>query len=406
MAISYVHNESDIAKMPEPKRSEYSRLRKFYSCAGKQNYVSYVNDGAEKPLDYIAYSGDGEKSHGIFDKHGLLDKPQRAALRDKLRKTKSIIWHGFISFPTGFGNQYVKGHEDAYRVMAAEFPKFLRMAGFNPDNITWYAGLHENTLRRHIHYSFYENEPQRYTARDYKTAQYSEGRVSQSAIARFKVNIEQRLTDITAELKAARQNVTNLMKSVLFTDGHKERLTQEVQERILELADLLPPDGRLSYASENMAFLRPRIDRITDLLIKSSPQFFRAFNEFCDTVIRKDERTKKMLESQKIDKKYWDKDLVADKVLEDIYRRLGNYVINSARVFKDKEKPSGNAMVKKRLRKRMTAGLITHCLTMSAKVEREGMAAFREYMAKLKEAERAVGGGANKEHEQSEIEME
>jgi hypothetical protein len=405
MEIAYASAPDEIAYLPEAKRAEYARKRKFYSCDGKQNYVSYVNDGSKSRLDYVAYSGDGEKSHGLFDQNGLLDKERQAALRDKLRATKSKIWHGFISFPTEFGNRYVNGYEDAYRLMATEFPKFFRMAGLNPDNITWYAGLHENTLHRHIHFSFFENEPQRFTAREHKIAQYSKGRIAESVLARVKVSIEKRLTDITAELKAARKNVTDIMQSVMFTDGHRERLTGEIQERLLALAEALPPDGRLSYASGNMAYLRPEIDRITDLIIRRSPALYGAFNTFCDSAIRRDERAKEMLTSQKIPEKDWAKDLITDKALEDVYRRLGNYVINTARFFKNKQKPTSNLMAKKRMRKQMTASLMTHCLKLGANAEREGLDAFREYMERLKAAERAVGGGKDKE-QQHEIEMD
>jgi hypothetical protein len=406
MGIAYAPHEDDLGTLSKQKQEKYGRERKFYSANGEKNYVSYVNDGAKSKIDYVAYSGDSEKSYGTFDQNGQMTKHQQFLLKEKLRSTKSVIWHGYISFTTEFGNKYLKTQADAMRLMNAEFPRFFKNAGLNPENITWYAGLHENTLHKHIHFSFYENEPMRFTARDSKNKRYSEGQIPSAVIARFKVAIEQRLTDATAELKAARQRVTDIMQNVLFSPDHKRRLTKEKQEQIAELAKLLPDDGRLSYASENMAHLRPMINGIVDTLIKSSKPFYNAFNAFCNTAVGCDERTKKMLAAQKIDKRHWDKHLIADKVLDDMYRRLGNYVINTARMFKDKVKPSYNRNAVKRMRKQSTASLMKHCLNLSAHAEREAMDFFREYMAKLKEEEFKNAKQNDKEQPQNEIEIE
>jgi hypothetical protein len=404
MGIGYAPHEDVLGTLSEQNRQRYGRERKFYSCSGKQNYVSYVNEGANGKIDYVAYSGNGESSFGAFDQNGLMSKERQAELRQKLRTTKSVIWHGYISFTTEFGNKYMKGQEDAFRLTAAELPRFFKSAGLNPDNITWYAGLHENTLHRHIHFSFFENEPMRFTSRESKIKRYSEGHIPSGVIARFKVNIEQRLTDSTAELKSARQRVTDIMQNVLFSPDHKLRVTREKQELIAELANLLPPDGRLSYASENMERLRPMIRNIVDLLIKSNKPFYDAFNAFCNAAVSVDERTKKMLEAQKIDKKYWSGFMKSDKALEDMYTRLGNYVINTARVFKNKVKPSKNRNAQKRMKKQSAAALMSHCLRLGAYAEREAMDFFKEYMAKLKEEEFRNAKQNDKEQPQNEIE--
>lgn len=407
MGIGFAPTEDALAKLSPEDQKKYGRERKFYSCSGKQNYVSYINDGTKNKLDYVAYSGDDEKSFGVFDQNGLLDKVQQAQLREKLRATKSNIWHGYISFTQEFGNEYMNGQEDAYRLIVTEFPKFLKRAGLNPDNITWYAGLHENTLHRHIHFSFFENEPMRFTSRERKCKQFSEGHIPNEILARFRVNIEQRLTNITGELKAARQRVTDIMQCVMFTPEHKLRLTKQQQELVSEIAKRLPSDGRLSYASENMAFLRPQINQTVDAIIRSSRPLYEAFTAFFNSAVSYDESTKKMLIAQKIPEKNWDGYLHTDKVLEDMYRRLGNYVINTARVFKNKVKPAKNRDAVKRMKKQSAASLMTHCLNLSAHAEREAMDFFREYMAKLKEEEFKNKNKTDKEDEpQNETEME
>jgi hypothetical protein len=120
----------------------------------------------------------------------------------------------------------------------------------------------------------------------------------------------------------------------------------------------------------------------------------------------RDERTKEMLEAQRIDPKSWGGYLTADKVLEDMYRRLGNYVINTARVFKGKEKPKAYKAVRKQAKKQATASLMTHCLNLSAYAEQEAMDFFREYIAKLKEEEFKNKEQNDKEERECETEMD
>ena len=117
--------------------------RRFYSSSKDYDYVKYVNTGSKEKLDFVAYSGNHEKSHGIFDKRGILTPEQIKELRAKLRKTNSPIWHGVISFTEEFGNQFCDSYEKAYSMMTAEFPKFFKKAGLNPgDNI----GNSKNTI--------------------------------------------------------------------------------------------------------------------------------------------------------------------------------------------------------------------------------------------------------------------
>lgn len=407
LRLEYAPHESCMGRYTDTQKKKYGRARKFYGCHSPnslRNYVNYVSEGSAEKIDYVRYSGDKEKSYGVFDKNGLMTEQQKSALKKKLRATKSMIWYGFMSFTAEFGNKYVKTYEDAFRLMTKELPKFFKNAGLNPDNMTWYAGLHENTKHKHIHLSFFENEPLRYTARDGETKRYSVKPIPKNALDRFKVNAEQRLTDIGSELRAARDNLTDIMKNVLFSGDNQNRNLAEIQEQVWDLIPLLPEDGRLSYASENMAALRPRIRRISDLLIKSNKTMYGAFNEFCHAYAERDGQTKKMLIAQKIDRKYWAGFLTADKVLEDFYTRFGNHIINTARYFKKSCSDGRNAdcnAVRKKAKKQMTAAMLTHCLKLGALAEREAMDAFREYMEKLKDAEKENG---QKEQPQNEIE--
>lgn len=133
--------------------------RRFYSSNKEYDYVKYVNTGSKEKLDYVAYSGNNEKSKGIFNENGLLNAEQIKELRTNLRTTKSTIWHGVISFTEYFGNVNCDTYEKAYELMKSQLPKFFKNANLDPENIVWFAGLHENTDNKHIHLYFLKKSP-------------------------------------------------------------------------------------------------------------------------------------------------------------------------------------------------------------------------------------------------------
>ena len=60
--------------------------RKFYSCNQENDYVHYINSGSNEKIDFVSYSGNEEKSHGLFNQNGLMGREDIKELRTKLRK--------------------------------------------------------------------------------------------------------------------------------------------------------------------------------------------------------------------------------------------------------------------------------------------------------------------------------
>ena len=324
--IRFFENEETLSRRPS-LQEKYGKARQFYSSNQEEDYVKYVDKGSKQKIDYVAYSGDREKSSGIFGQKGMLNFKERAELREKLRKTKSIIWDCLLTFQPEFGQTYCNDFEQAYAMMKREMPRFLKDAGFNPDNVTWFAGLHTNKRHRHIHISFFENEPTRLRKRS-KELQYSLGKINRACLDRFKIHVEQNLTDISAELRIARKDVTTLTQNVLFSKDSQIRYNSEFQSLILRLAESLPSEGRLSYDSENMRPLKPLIRQITDVAIKSNNKWHKAFLKFCGEVKKHDDETREMLIRGKVPEKYWDRYLKSETYLDDLYRRMGNQILN------------------------------------------------------------------------------
>lgn len=387
--IGYAQNNYALAKN-KVLTNKYSEKRAFYSCNKLDiDYLKYVEKGSKEPVpyvkDYVGYSDDEDKSKGIFDKNGLMNRKEKAELRKQLRSTESIIWHGIISFDEVFGKRYMANYDEAYRLMKTEFPRFLKSAGFDPDKIEWFAGLHENTRYRHIHYSFFEKEPSRFTAHRKGFNFVKKGQINQFAIEQFKIRVEQRLTDLSSEIKIARKELLDITKNLLFSPQSKIRYRQDMQERLDRLMTELPPDGKLGYDSENMKHMKPQVNKIIDALIKTNKPAYNAFIDFSRQVNRKDAETLTMLKASKIKESEWYKYLTADKTLKDLYCRLGNQIITKVRSIKKSEKLTKNRLANKRIRRRTLASLVVYSMELNTDFQRDAMEAFEEFLHKLDE---------------------
>lgn len=352
--------------------------RRFYSSNKEYDYVKYVNTGSKEKLDYVAYSGNNEKSKGIFNENGLLNAEQIKELRTNLRTTKSTIWHGVISFTEYFGNVNCDTYEKAYELMKSQLPKFFKNANLDPENIVWFAGLHENTDNKHIHFSFFEKEPLRYKQSS-RFKQFSDGYIDIDAINQFKIDIEKYFISRNFNIFENRKEITNLLKKS-FNDG-------AYMNKINKLIIVLPVKGRLSYDSENMAEHRPMIDNIVKSIIVSNPELKRKVSDFEHILSKRDTELLKAYAKIKVDCS--DK-LLHEKCIKDLYRRLGNIVILATKDIKTKQNKfnyeTRNRLILKHIEKKKRKILINKCMQLNDLVNKEIVNAFAEYRERLEEA--------------------
>ena len=352
--------------------------RRFYSSNKEYDYVKYVNTGSKEKLDYVAYSGNNEKSKGIFNENGLLNAEQIKELRTNLRTTKSTIWHGVISFTEYFGNVNCDTYKKAYELMKSQLPKFFKNANLYPENIVWFAGLHENTDNKHIHFSFFEKEPLRYKQSS-RFKQFSDGYIDIDAINQFKIDIEKYFISRNFNIFENRKEITNLLKKS-FNDG-------VYMNKINKLIIVLPVKGRLSYDSENMAEYRPMIDNIVKSIIVSNVELKRKVSDFEHILSKRDTELLKAYAKIKVDCS--DK-LLYEKCMKDLYRRLGNIVIFAAKDIKTKQNKfnyeTRNRLILKHIEKKKRKILINKCIELNDLVNKEIVNAFAEYRERLEEA--------------------
>lgn len=352
--------------------------RKFYSCNQANDYVHYVNSGSNEKIDFVAYSGNDEKSHGLFNQNGLMSREDVKELRTKLKNTKSVIWHGVISFTEEFGNSYCNTTEKAISLMKSEWPKFLKKAGLNPDNIVWYAGLHENTDNKHIHFSFFEQSPLR-QKQGHKRLSYSDGYIPIQAINNTKVAMELRLLNIKDEIVLGRKSLTQKMKQDLEIGAFMTKLKTLVKN--------LPYEGRMQYDSDNLLEYRPQINNIVTAIIKADKDMHKKFIDFERILTNRD--TEIMKAYSKLNMDCEDK-LLKDKCIDDLYRRLGNLVLLAVKDIRREQSKfayeTKNRLVQKHIEKKRRQILLRKCLRLNDIVNREMMSAFQDYLDKLDEA--------------------
>lgn len=393
LRLEYAMTQDEIAsrRMSDAKKSKYSRERNFYGCTQADDYVRYVDRGIAEG-DIVYYSGNPEKSSGIFNANGLLDKKDRAVLRKNLRETQSVIWHGVISFEEAFGEKHIKSHEDAMELLRIEMPVFFRRIGLNTENTEWFAGLHENTDNKHIHFAFFEKSPSFHTAKDKETLRYRYGKIRQEAFDMFKVRIEERLTDVSFCLKQNRRALTSTNKQSLkdSLNGLSD-FDRALRKKLLELYRAMPTEGRVGYNTLNMAPLRGQVKDIVNFIVKANPAVKREFDRFTSDCAAHDDNVKAICARQKI--KNPTDYLKEDTYIEDVYRRLGDQVIQAALAIKRKEarerKLCKSDLAKKRVEKRHRKYLFERSERLCREVDDEAVRCFEEFRRKLDEAEYA-----------------
>lgn len=360
---------------------EHSR-RAFYSSGQTEDYLRYVDKGGKAGyVDYLDYAGNKEKSHGMFGKDGILSAAQKKELRRALKTTDSVIWDMVISFEEVYGKSHLKDSLDARELLNALLNRFFKKAGLNSQNMTWFAGLHENTDNRHIHVSFWENAPVFTRQQDREHKHYHSGKLRQAGINDFKIAIENHYSELATRVKEKRKTLLAKANQAISLMPHGE-----LSALFRQLYEQIPETGRIAYDSENMASVRNLADKITTHMLKSNSVLKDEYQLFHFELMCRDKQIREFCRKQKIPNT--EDLLVADKTVNDLYRRLGNMFIRRALELKRQHKKSERT-ASGRKRYHGKSVLQTFCDTAywCAVYEEESIRLFEEFREKLEEAQ-------------------
>lgn len=361
--------------------------RVFYSSGSKDDYLGYIDKGVKlnKDIDYLDYTGNLEKSSGVFNQNGLLNYDSKRLIREALRNTKSCIWDLVISFESEYGLKNVDSYEDALELVKSVLPKFFKALKLKEDNIIWFGGLHTNTDNRHIHISFFEKEPMYYDAKK-KTYKYRPGRINVKSCKELKMNIEKHFLSPKESMKRVRRLMVDEARSSMNSSSYLS-LDKDFKWLLKELYNKLPTEGHIAYLSPNMKVCRPIVDNVIKKILNLGKHSF----EYTDLDIRLQEYDNKITsiaETHNIDE---DAYLLRDKFKDDLFRRMGNVIIqellNRKRFEEVEKKKLKHKKSEQAFHRKMLLEMICKSFELMNKLEDEEARIFEEYQYKLKKAE-------------------
>ena len=251
--------------------------------SGEDNIYKYMTTegkmyGEEKKkftmLEYL------QKSTGVFNQDGMLSKSEVKEMKQRAQTGEKNLWHGFISFNKENSDK-IDDPEKCIALVKKMFGQFFKDAGFDEKNMDLMCALHlDRPEHLHIHYVFWEKEPK---VKNQRAAGYiyrKKGKIPLEVIDKM----TERLNDYTLDddLKEKRQKATEAMREVLIKkDGYGDAVIRdELRGKILALADKLPKDKPLYYASKDMAPYREEIDDIVESLTLCDTKLFYADRAF------------------------------------------------------------------------------------------------------------------------------
>ena len=229
---------------------------KYITTEGK---VAGKKTGKITALEYL------QKSTGVFNGGGLLSEEKVAEMKERLKKNKGNIWHGFVSLNKEQSYK-IDTPEKCIGMIKATFGQFFQDAKFDKKNIDLMCALHlDRPDHLHFHFVFWEKEP-KYKGKDGTYTYRRKGKIEKTAIDNLFVRLgmyvddgRDRLYKSRVEAIRALRGMTAIRKAMTSKD--------EIKEAVTALAKALPEKGRLTYGSKDMTAYKGRVDDIVAMML-------------------------------------------------------------------------------------------------------------------------------------------
>lgn len=244
---------------------------------------------------------------------------------------------------------------------------------FSKNNIVWYAGLHTNTDNRHVHISFFEKEPTFYNQAR-KEYRYRKGRISPEYINLLKADVEEHLFSDKEETKLRRRKALEEIKdmSVAFDDP---KFPLFLQKEIKALMEEIPMKGRHSYASLPEP-IQKHADSLSFSLLINSANGQDLLNHLSMMRAKEKQYAKKY--------KVKPTEYKSDRILKDVYRRIGNDVIGKIIAIRNESMKELEGIRNDRLKRKKELSRIRFLTSKIKALSDEEERANEEYMEQLK----------------------
>ena len=316
--------------------------------SGEDNIYKYITTegkiyGEEaKKFTMLEYM---QKSTGVFNQDGMLTKEQVKEMKRRAQTGEKNLWHGFISFNKENSDK-IDDPEKCIALIKQIFGQFFKDAGFSPDNMDLMCALHlDRPEHLHIHYTFWEKEPKVKNKRAAGYIYRKKGKIPLDVIDKM----TERLNAYTIDdnLAEKRQNVLDELRRT-SKEYDRAHFNDIIRKLLKELADELPTDKPLWYASKEMETYRIKIDTVAEWLIDSDDKASKADSAFRQELRDKEQKLKDIMGNyykDRLEKEKWYTDNIPnytdvqgiktihtiEKLEWDYKRRLGNIVLKKVR---------------------------------------------------------------------------
>lgn len=340
----------------EFQKAEWKNERAFYDLTATYNYETYSLNGKKtaKHKDILDYM---QKDTGAFNLERPLTAQDVKDIKERLAKSKSIIWHGFISFDKETSAAFTTP-EQARKYLKQTMGALFENSHIDKNNVEIMASLHiDRAHHHHIHFSFWEKEPKRFDKNgERKFTQ--KGCFSQKCIDNYLISASLALEDNKNDFHIARDKALARLKELM--PQHKNTQS-EIGTKLADVASILPASGRLGYMSDNMAIVREKIDRAVDFIVARDDKLRAYVRETFSEIIKRESKVKEIAKANKI---LWtqggrlkpeeiegkltpeqvsklgiqgNKFACIEKLRPEFRARLGQIVINAAKGIKDRK---------------------------------------------------------------------
>jgi len=286
--------------------AKHKKERAFFDMASDDNIYKYITTegklfGEEaKRFTMLEYL---QKSTGVFNQDGMLTKEQVKEMKARAQTGDKNLWHGFISFDEQH-SKLIDHPEKCIALVKQMFGEFFKDIGFDKDNIDLMCALHlDKPHHLHIHYIFWECAPK---VKNKRAAGYTyrvKGKIPLSVIDKMTERLN--AWAIPDDIAHKRDEATQ----VLFNrkDFCKAWDMDYATRELLSLAEKLPKDKPLCYASKDMELFRADIDFAVQTIIDTDEKVYKVDKAF------RDELDKKRTALQDIMSKYYKARLAEEK---------------------------------------------------------------------------------------------
>lgn len=271
--------------------------------------------------DYLSRAEKEEsKQVALFDKNGeTLSKDDIKNIEKQLQQSDTIIWTGIISF---------KGTEDIYNCHTEEKARELikkhfkiNSSALQDSNIGCMCAFHTDTEHNHIQMMFYEKDKKHINSKG-QLEYTKQKQIPLETLNNVMRNINNDLLNDYRAIFPIRNQLIENMKTNNYDN---------IQQDIIKLSHHLP-NGRLAYNSENMKPYIAEVNKIVNKVL-----FHEDNKDNFDKIMMYCKEKQNLLDNVTHDTNNTQPPL-QDKIVTDLFARMGNIVIKNALAYKIENK--------------------------------------------------------------------